>query len=149
VLGGRRDLRLPIRIEVSDAEQADPRHQQLLLRREQRRELDIAGVRLDLDHRLADALQFDEAEILDREGNGVVVGIGVAERSKKFGAVRKHPLSVRGSQHRQRFHRTLHRPAPLSADRPRPRTIAGIVFKRGKWLKLYSKKSEQQHGEAG
>jgi len=70
---------LPTRIEILDAKQADFGGQQLLLYRQQGREFDIVRVQLDLDDRPLDHLEFDEAEIFDRERDGIVIGIGVPQ----------------------------------------------------------------------
>ncbi len=46
-------------------------------------------------------LQFNKPKISDREGSCVVIGVGIAEKSQKFIAVREHPFAIRGSQNRK------------------------------------------------
>jgi len=98
---------VPLGIEIPDAEQLDPGLQQLLLRRQQRRQLDIARVQLDFDDRLPDDLKLYKTEVFDGEGYSVIIGRGIAEPRQKFLAVRKHPLAIGGDQHGQPFHPSL------------------------------------------
>jgi len=72
---------VPLRIEIPDAEQLDPGLQQLLLRRQERRQLDIARVQLDFDDRLPDNLKLDETEVFDGEGYSVIIS-GAASPSR-------------------------------------------------------------------
>jgi len=55
-------------------------------------------MQVDLDDRLLDDLKLDEAEVLDREPNRVVVGVRVSERRVKLRGVRQYPLTFRGDQ---------------------------------------------------
>lgn len=98
------DFGLPRGGEVFDAKQPDGRSQQLLLHREQRWQLDIVRVQLDLDHRLVEDLEFDKAEILYRKGRAVVIRVEVAQRGKELGAVLHHPAPIGGDQHGKAFH---------------------------------------------
>ena len=100
---------MPGGIKIPDAEQLDAGRQQLLLGGEQGRQFDVAGVQLDLDDRLLDDLQLDETEIFDGEGNGVIIGRGIAQHREEFFGIRQHPTAVRGDQHRQPIHRSLPR----------------------------------------
>jgi len=116
---------VPLGIEIPDAEQLDPGLQQLLLRRQQRRQLDIARVQLDFDDRLPDDLKLYKTEVFDGEGYSVIIGRGIAEPRQEFLAVRKHPLAIGGDQHGQPFHPSLlaSRRAPLRLSNPK----GGIV----------------------
>jgi hypothetical protein len=98
---------VPRGIEISDAEQLDPGRQQLLLRRQQGGQLDIARVQLDLDDRLLEKLKPDEAKIFDGVGYAVIIGRGIAQQRQKFLAVRKYPAAIGSDQHLQPFHRIL------------------------------------------
>jgi len=89
-----RDLGMPALIEILDPEQAQIRRQQLLLRGKQGRKFDIAGVQLDLDNRLPDHLELNEPEISDGEGNGIVIGVWVAQRGEKLRCTGQYPLTL-------------------------------------------------------
>jgi len=65
-----------------------------LLDGEERRELDISRVKLDLDDRAFQHLIPDEPEIFDSEGGTVIIRIGIAEGLEEFGRLRDHPFCV-------------------------------------------------------
>ena len=77
---------------------------QLLLHREQRRKFDIAGVQLDLDDRLPDHLELDEPEISDGKGNGIVIGVGVAQRGEELRCTGQYPLTFGTDQNCEMLH---------------------------------------------
>jgi len=120
-----RNLGTPLRVEVPDAKQLDAGLHQLLLRREKRRQLDVARVQLDFDDRLADNLKLYKTEIFDGEGYRVIIRRMIAEPRQEFLAVREHPLTVGGDQHGQPFHPSLlaARLAPLRPSNRRSEKV--------------------------
>jgi len=101
---GRGDFRVPGEIEILYAEQGCRRGKQLFLHREQRRQFDIARMQFDLDDGLMQHLELDEAQVLHREPDRIVVGVGIADRLEEFGAVGQQPIGVRRHQQCQAFH---------------------------------------------
>jgi len=99
-----RDLGMPARVEILDPKQAQIRRKQLLLHRKQRGQLDSARVQLDLDNRLPDHLELDEPEISDGEGNGIVIGVGVAQRSEELRCTGQYPLTFGTDQNCEMLH---------------------------------------------
>ena len=109
---------MPDRLEILDTEQAQIRRQKLLLHREQRRQLDVSRMQLDLDNRLADHLELDEPEISDAERNRVVIGIGIAQCRKKVRCSGQHPSTFGTDQNCEVLH-AISPPALRRAARSR------------------------------
>jgi len=107
MLGRRENLGTPFGIKIFYAKQFDWREQYLLLRCQQRGQLNIPGVKLDLSDSLSGEFELDKAQVPDRVAKCIVVGVRIAKYSRKFGAVGRDPLAVWSDQHGQSFHGTV------------------------------------------
>jgi hypothetical protein len=52
-----------------------------------------------LDYRVVQDLKLDKTEIFHGKGGGIVIGVGIAQRGEKLGAIFEHPLSLGRYQH--------------------------------------------------